>query len=170
MLVTGVHSEWLLQLSKYPITIKNFNMFSSHGHHGSKRCTLAQHTHTQVDRTHSFTHLHQHSYNYVVRNTSSAITEFGIKFVVQSASSAITEVGIKFLFWRYLMEGEQKLECPEKTPDSLPANRYHILEGKIQRPRRDWTLTLQHWWKAPLAKSACRVWPTKLQATASVSL
>ena len=28
-------------------------------------------------------------------------------------------------------------EYPEKTPDSLPANRYHILKEKIQCPRRD---------------------------------
>ena len=30
-------------------------------------------THTHVDRTRSLTHLHQHSYNHVVRSTSSAI-------------------------------------------------------------------------------------------------
>ena len=42
--------------------------------------------HTHVERTHSLTHLHQHSNNHVVRSTCSAITEFGIKFV----------------FWRYL--------------------------------------------------------------------
>ena len=28
--------------------------------------SLAQHTHAQLDRTHSLTHLLQHSYNYVV--------------------------------------------------------------------------------------------------------
>ena len=29
------------------------------------------------------------------------------------------------------------MEYPEKTPDSLPTNRYYILEGKIQCPRWD---------------------------------
>ena len=37
--------------------------------------------HTQVDRTHSLTDLHQHSYNHVVRSASSAITEFEIEFL-----------------------------------------------------------------------------------------
>ena len=43
------------------------------------------------------------------------------------------------LFWRYLREGEQP-EYPEKTPDSLPANWYHILlldRKKIQIPRQE---------------------------------
>ena len=31
-------------------------------------------THTHMDRTHSLTHLHQHSYNNVVRSASLAIT------------------------------------------------------------------------------------------------
>ena len=31
-------------------------------------------------------------------------------------------------------ERGSKLECLEKTPDGLPANRYHILEEEIQRP------------------------------------
>ena len=33
--------------------------------------------------------------------------------------------------------GGSKPECPEKTPDSLPADRYHTLEEKIQRPERE---------------------------------
>ena len=45
-------------------------------------------THTQVDRTHSLTHLHQNSYNHFVRSASSAIS--------------VTEFGIKSLFLRYL--------------------------------------------------------------------
>ena len=76
-------------------------------------------THTHVDRTHSLTHLHQHSYNHVVRKASSAITEFGIEFIIY--------------FLRYLREGEQTGVPGEKTTDSLPANRYHTLEEKIQR-------------------------------------
>ena len=38
-------------------------------------------THTLVDRTHSLTHLHQHSYSHFVRSASAAITEFGIDFL-----------------------------------------------------------------------------------------
>ena len=30
-------------------------------------------------------------------------------------------------------------------PDSLPANRYHILEETIQRPKREWNPHPQHW-------------------------
>ena len=35
----------------------------------------------------------------------------------------------------YLREGEQ-IGISEKTPNSLPANRYHIVEEKTQRPGR----------------------------------
>ena len=38
-------------------------------------------THTHVDRMHSLTYLHQHSYNHVVRSDSSAITKFGVGHV-----------------------------------------------------------------------------------------
>ena len=41
-------------------------------------------THSHVDRTHSLTHLHQHSYNHVVRSASSVITEFGIESYFES--------------------------------------------------------------------------------------
>ena len=57
-------------------------------------------THTHMDCMHSLTHLHQYSYNNVVRSSSSVITEFGIAF----------------LFWRYLKEGEQTRVPEEKTP------------------------------------------------------
>ena len=40
-------------------------------------------THTHVDSTHSLTHLHQRSYNHVVRSASSDITQFGIKFYLK---------------------------------------------------------------------------------------
>ena len=39
-------------------------------------------THTHADHMHSLTHLHQHSYNHVVRNAGSAITEFGSKILI----------------------------------------------------------------------------------------
>ena len=35
-----------------------------------------------MDRTHSRTHLHQHSYNHVVRSASLSITQFGISFFI----------------------------------------------------------------------------------------
>ena len=57
---------------------KNSNRRSSRGHRGSKRRARTGATRTHVDRTHSLTHLHQHSYNHVLRSASSAITEFGI--------------------------------------------------------------------------------------------
>ena len=85
--------------------MKHINRRSSHGHHDSKRREMAQHAHSHG--SHAVTH--NNSYNHVVRNASSAIIEFGIEF----------------LSLRYLREGE-KPEYPEKTPDSLPANRYHI--------------------------------------------
>ena len=49
-------------------------------------------THTRMDRTHSLTHLHQHSSNHIVQSASSAVTEFGIKFFfhVSSRPSAHT--------------------------------------------------------------------------------
>ena len=39
-------------------------------------------THTQVDRTHSLTHLHQRSYKHYVRSANSTITEFGVYFFI----------------------------------------------------------------------------------------
>ena len=57
------------------IIMKDFNRRSS-------MVTMAQsaanwrNTHTHMDRTHSFTHLHQHSCNHVVWNASSAILFF----------------------------------------------------------------------------------------------
>ena len=55
--------------------------------------------HTHVDRKHSLTHLHQHSFNHIVRSVSSAVTEFGIKI----------------LFSRYLRKGEQT-GVPRENP------------------------------------------------------
>ena len=42
-------------------------------------------THTHVDRTHSRTHLHKHSYNHIVRSANSANTEFGIKLYFEGS-------------------------------------------------------------------------------------
>ena len=44
----------------------------------AQRAANWRNTHTHIDGTHSLTHLHQHSYNHVVRSASSAITEFGM--------------------------------------------------------------------------------------------
>ena len=73
--------------------------------------------HTHVDHTHSLTHLHQHIYNHVKRSASSAIMEFGIK-----------------VFTLKVPERGSKPEYPEKPQ---PANRYHILEKKIQGSGRE---------------------------------
>ena len=40
--------------------------------------SAANRRNTRADRMHSLTHLHQHSYNHVVRSAHSAITEFAI--------------------------------------------------------------------------------------------
>ena len=68
-------------------------------------------THTHVDRTHSLTHLHQHSYNnHVVRSA------FVIDFYFE-------DIGGK----------GDKPEYPEKVPNSLPAN---IRGDSPQQPAR----------------------------------
>ena len=73
------------------------------------------HTHTPVDRTRSLTHLQEHSCNHMVR---SACTAWNKKYILKVPEG-----------------GGSKPEYLEKTPDSLPANQYHILEDKIQRLR-----------------------------------
>ena len=68
-------------------------------------------THTHLDRSHSLTQLHQRSCNHFVQSASSAITQFGIE----------------------LGRGS-KPEYSDKTPNSLPANRYHIIIIVGQNP------------------------------------
>ena len=58
-------------------------------------------THNHVDRTHSLTHLHQHSYKHFVRSASSANTEWEIDFYFEGTCGR-----------------GSKPEYPEKTPDS----------------------------------------------------
>ena len=83
---------------------ENINRRSCHGHHGSKRRELAQHnTRTHVDRTHSLTHLHQHSYNHFVPSASSAII-----------FQCMLGIEIEILLRRYLREGEQTVVTGEK--------------------------------------------------------
>ena len=78
-------------------------------------------THTDVDRTHSLTRLHQHSYNHVVQSAISAITEFGIEFDLK-----VPEGG----GWG----GGGKLEYPEKTPAAMkPYNHDNHISRKQQQ-------------------------------------
>ena len=79
-------------------------------------------TYTHVDRTHSLTHLQQHSYNHEVWIASSAIRAKD-EITVPIALSAF-----RILFWRYLREREQAGVSGKKPPENLPANRYDILE------------------------------------------
>ena len=78
-------------------------------------------THTHVDRTHSLTHF-----------TSTQLQPRGAKR--QLSYYRILE---SIFIFKVPEGGGSKPEYPEKTPDSLPANRYHILEEKIQRPGRE---------------------------------
>ena len=57
------------------IIMKNFNR-RGHGHHGPKHRKLAKHAHSRG--SHAFIHTLA-STQHVVRNASSAITEFGIE-------------------------------------------------------------------------------------------
>ena len=66
----------------------NLNRRRTHGRHGSKRRELEQHAHSRGSHAdnryglldlkqsinQSLTHVHQHSYNHVVRSASSAFT------------------------------------------------------------------------------------------------
>ena len=47
----------------------------------AQSATNWRNTHAHVDRTHSLTHLHQDSYNHVVRSASSAITEINLESI-----------------------------------------------------------------------------------------
>ena len=63
--------------------MKNLNWRRHHGHPGSTRRELAQHAHSRGSHgvTHTFTKLHQDSYNHFVQSASSAIPEFEIEFI-----------------------------------------------------------------------------------------
>ena len=95
--------------------MKNFNRRSSHGYHGSKRRELAQHAHSHGLHTVTSTQLqsrcakHQLSY-YSIWN--------------------------QIIILKVPEEGGANRSTREKKTDSLPANRYRILEETIQRPGR----------------------------------
>ena len=70
----------------------------------AQRAVNWRNTHTHVDRTHSLTHLHQHSYNHAVRSSSSAITEFGIKFFILRHKADVKSTGhfkTRNSIWRF---------------------------------------------------------------------
>ena len=112
--------------------MKNFNTRSSHGHHGSKRRELAQHAHSR--RSHALTH-------------TLAPTQLQPRYAKCQLSY--------YIIWNQICN----LKVPEgggayrssrtKKTDSLPANRYGILEGGggggSNVPNGTRTLTLQHW-------------------------
>ena len=81
-------------------------------------------THTHVDRTHSHTNI------MTVTTTSCEVPAQLLHNILESNFILKVPDG-----WG------SKLEYPEKYPDSLPANRYHIFEEKIQnkktRPGRE---------------------------------
>ena len=92
--------------------MKNVNKRNSHGDHGSKRRELAQHAHSRG--SHAFT-----------------------RTLASTQSQAPAQ-----LLHNNVMESNFILKVPEggganrstrrKKPDSLPANRHHIFEEKIQ--------------------------------------
>ena len=68
------------------------------------------------------THIHSHTYINTVRTT-----------LCEAPAQLLHNLGSNFYF-KGTWERGSKPEYPEKNPDSLPANRYHIFEEKIQRP------------------------------------
>ena len=83
----------------------------------SKRCELAQHTHSRG--SHAFIH---------------TLTSTGNCAKCQ-LSYYTYRIWNDFFIFKVPERGGSKLKYPEKTPDSLPANWYHILlEEKIQHP------------------------------------
>ena len=91
--------------------MKNFNRRSSHGHHGSKRRELAPHAHSRG--SYAFTHT----------PTSTQLRPRCAKrqlsyYIIWNSKNYCQGTGGRGI----------KPEYPEKPPDSLPANRYHVLE------------------------------------------
>ena len=107
------------------IIIKNFNRRNSHGHNSSKRCKLAQHAHSHGSN--AFTH---------------TFTSTELQTCAKRQLSYY-RIWNQHFFERYLREAEWT-GVHRENPDSLPANRYHILEEKIQRPGRELIRTLTH--------------------------
>ena len=90
-------------------------------------------THTNVDHSHSLTHLRQHSYNHVVRSASSAVAEFGIKFLFLKA-------------WRRARVPGENSRQPARLSVSHTRRKSNF-------PDRNQTLTLQHWPKKFVSKT-----------------
>ena len=96
--------------------MKNFNRCSSHDHHGSKCCELAQHAHSRGLQ--AFTH---------------TLTLTQLQLCCAERQLSYYRSWIFFFFEGTRVRGSKL----EKNPDSMPANRYHKLEDKFQSPRRE---------------------------------
>ena len=94
--------------------MKNFNRCSSPGHHGSKCCELAQHAHSRG--SHAYTHT----------NTVTTTLREALAQLLQNLDS-------NFIL-KVPEGGGANQSTRRKNPDSLPTNRYYILEEKIQHP------------------------------------
>ena len=94
----------------------NFNWRSSHGHHGSKRRELTQHAHSRG--SHAFTHTLINTVTTTLRETPAQLLRNLESIIILTVPEG----------------GEENRSTRRKNPDSLPANRNHILEEKIQRP------------------------------------
>ena len=90
-----------------------------HGHHGSNRRELAQHAHSSGSQA-----FHSHT---DINTVTTTLCEAPVQ-LLQNLESIFSFEGT----WGR----GGKTECPEKTLARLPANRYHMLEEKIQRPGR----------------------------------
>ena len=103
------------------IKMKNFNRRRSQGHHGSKRRELAQHAYSHG--SHAFTHTLD------INTVTTTLCE--------ASAQLLHNLESNFNFQGTSGRGS-KPEVPRKTTtDSMPANQYHILEEKIQLPRRE---------------------------------
>ena len=73
-------------------------------------------THTQVDCTHSLTHLHQHNYNHVVRSANSAITEYSgfLQVWLQQQQLAVIVYTVWFQLAVFIFSWEVHVTFPEE--------------------------------------------------------
>ena len=90
-----------------------FNRRSSHGHHGSKRREPAQHAHSRA--SHAFTH---------------TLTSTQTQPLCPKRQLRYYRIWNQIFILKVPEGGGSKPEYPEKSPDSLPANRYHNIRGE----------------------------------------
>ena len=99
--------------------------------------------------------IHSHMYIYTVTTT-----------LCEAPARLLQNLEPIFSFEGMWGRGIKKPEYPEKNPDSLPANRYHTLEEKIQRPGRQSGIKPSPSIigdKLAWPGARVRVWPTELQ-------